>query len=360
MITYIFLNKTRLLLRIKSLIFLFALLFVTACSENSNNPLAPEDTMSDITDPYKQNIKLGSGINLGNALEAPNEGDWGLFLKAEYFTAIKNAGFNSVRIPIRWSAHALASAPFTIDYFFFNRIDWAIEQALSNDLAVIINIHHYIELMENPKAHKERFLSIWSQIAERYRTYPSDLFFEVLNEPNNLLTADLWNQFLSEAVAEIRKTNPNRTLLVGTANWGGIGGLKDLVLPDDDNIIVSFHYYSPFRFTHQGAEWVDGSDAWLGTRWTNSTSEREAILNDFNSAILWANENNVPLNLGEFGSYNKADIDSRYLWTIFISQLATVNNISWHYWEFGAGFGVYDINTNQWYEKLLSALISLP
>jgi endoglucanase len=316
--------------------------------------------MPEITDPFKQNIKLGNGINLGNALEAPNEGEWGLFIKEEYFTAIKNAGFNSVRIPIKWSAHSAATSPFTIDTKFFERIDWVIDQALINDLAIIINIHHYTEMMENPLGHKDRFLSIWGQIAERYKSHSSDLFFEILNEPNNLLTADLWNQFLLEAIIEIRKTNPDRTLLAGTANWGGISGLKDLVLPDDNNIIVSFHYYNPFRFTHQGAEWVDGSDAWLETKWTNSSSEREAILNDFNEAILWAKENNVPLNLGEFGSYNKADLDSRYFWTIFVSQIATLNNISWHYWEFGAGFGVYDITTNQWHEKLLSALIPLP
>ena len=346
--------------RAKILILLFVLLLVAACSDNSKNPLEPENNMPGTVDPFEQNIKLGTGINIGNALEAPNEGDWGFILQAEYFTAIKNAGFNSVRIPIKWSAHALTSAPFTIKTDFFQRIDWVIDQALNNDLAIIINIHHYTEMMDNPSGHKERFLSIWRQISERYKNTSNDLFFEILNEPNNLLTSDLWNQFLSEAVVEIRKSDPNRTIIVGTANWGGIGGLKDLVLPNDYNIIVSFHYYSPFKFTHQGAEWVDGSNDWLGTTWTNSNSEREAILNDFNSAILWGNEKNVPLNVGEFGSYNKADMDSRYFWTIFVSQIATVNNISWHYWEFGAGFGVYDINTNQWNEKLLSALIPLP
>ena len=127
--------------------------------------------------PFKQNIKLGNGINLGNALEAPNEGDWGLFLKAEYFTAIKNAGFNSVRIPIKWSAHALISSPYTIETNFFERIDWVIDQALSNDLAIIINIHHYIEMMDNPLVHRDRFLSIWRQISERYKNHSSDLIF---------------------------------------------------------------------------------------------------------------------------------------------------------------------------------------
>jgi endoglucanase len=58
-------------------------------------------------DPFRQNKLLGRGINLGNALDAPKEGQWGVMLKEEYFKIIKDAGFNSVRIPIRWSAHAL-------------------------------------------------------------------------------------------------------------------------------------------------------------------------------------------------------------------------------------------------------------
>src|SRR5262249_46633402 len=33
--------------------------------------------------------RLGRGMNLGNALEAPQEGEWGVRLRAEYFTAIK-------------------------------------------------------------------------------------------------------------------------------------------------------------------------------------------------------------------------------------------------------------------------------
>jgi aryl-phospho-beta-D-glucosidase BglC (GH1 family) len=52
------------------------------------------------------NRLLGRGINLGNALEAPQEGAWGVTLKSRYFRDIKNAGFNSVRIPISWSTHA--------------------------------------------------------------------------------------------------------------------------------------------------------------------------------------------------------------------------------------------------------------
>ena len=58
-------------------------------------------------DPFLINKRIGRGINLGNALEAPKEGDWEIIIKPEYFKIIKTAGFSSVRIPIRWSTHIL-------------------------------------------------------------------------------------------------------------------------------------------------------------------------------------------------------------------------------------------------------------
>src|SRR5262245_51928059 len=57
-------------------------------------------------DIFEANKRLGRGINLGNALEAPKEGEWGVKLKAEYFKTIKDAGFATVRLPVRWSNHA--------------------------------------------------------------------------------------------------------------------------------------------------------------------------------------------------------------------------------------------------------------
>ena len=66
-------------------------------------------------DAFYFNRLLGRGINMGNALEAPREGEWGVTLRDEYFQRIKEAGFHSVRIPIRWSAHAKPAVPFTID-----------------------------------------------------------------------------------------------------------------------------------------------------------------------------------------------------------------------------------------------------
>ena len=342
------------------LLIILSLLVVSGCKNNESNPAGPnnDQTPSGQVDPFNQNKILGSGINIGNALEAPNEGDWGVIIKDEYFPTIKKAGFNSVRIPIKWSAHALSSSPYTINASFFSRIDHVINEALKSKLAIVINIHHYDEIMQDPENEKDRFVALWSQIAERYKNYSSDLFFELLNEPNGNLTPTIWNELIKVTVAKIRETNPYRTIILCPAEWSSISALNQLEIPqNENNVIVTFHYYNPFHFTHQGAEWVQGSDQWLGTKWTGTTQERTEIRNDFTQAADWGSQHNIPLNIGEFGAYSKADIYSRIAWTTFVSQSASGFSFSWHYWEFCSGFGIYDPVNNKFYDALLNSLI---
>src|SRR6266568_1900772 len=106
------------------------------------------------------NSKLGRGINLGNALEAPQEGAWGVRLKAEYFATIKRAGFATVRLPVKWSAHAQGDLPHTIDPKFAERVDWAVDQALANGLNIIVNVHHYDEMNAKPDEHLPRLVAL--------------------------------------------------------------------------------------------------------------------------------------------------------------------------------------------------------
>lgn len=339
--------------KINWLIILISIIFFS-CSKD--NPVAPENTEN--LNPFEVNRKLGRGINLGNMLEAPSEGAWGFTVESEYFKIIKDAGFNSVRVPIKWSAHAEQTSPYKINEMFFDRIDWVIENAFKYDLLIIINIHHYDEIMTHPEGQRERFLALWKQISSRYKNYSYDLLFEVLNEPNAFLTPQLWNDFLRDAITTIRSEDKHRTIIAGTADWGGLNALHDLKIPQEEtNLIITFHYYSPFQFTHQGAEWVSGSDAWLGTTWSNTNNERDAVILDFNKVLFWAESNNRPLNLGEFGAYSKADMTSRVLWTAFVSQLAVHYGFSFHYWEFCAGFGVYDTEKKSWQTELLKALL---
>ena len=312
------------------------------------------------TSPFAVNKLLGRGINLGNALDAPEEGHWGVTLQEDYFKIIAEAGFDSVRVPIRWSSHAIEQAPFTIDDEFFERIEWVIDNSLKNELSVVINIHHYDEIFKHPQDHEERFVALWKQIATRFKDLPDNVIFELLNEPNDKLTAEVWNKMLLNALKEVRKTNPNRTIMIGPASWNSYKLLPKLELPKEDrNIIVTFHYYDPFNFTHQGATWVGDLDAqsWLGTKWTASEKEVQIIKDDFKIVSDWATEHNRPIYIGEFGSFGKADMQSRILHAKSIRDIAEDNNFSWAWWEFCSGFGAWDSATKQWRKEIKDALI---
>jgi endoglucanase len=306
---------------------------------------------------FELNRKLGSGINLGNALEAPKEGDWGVVLQPEYFRLIKEAGFTHVRLPVKWSAHAGVGAPYTLEPAFVERVDWAIKQARDNGLALVLNMHHYEELEDNPDGQSERFLAMWRQIAEHCRSQPDDLAFEIYNEPCKKMDAEKWNTLSARTLKMIRASNPRRCVVIGPVNWNSIGELPSLQLPDDKNILVTVHYYEPFHFTHQGASWAGpDNDKWLGTKWTGSEKEMAEIAANFDKASEWAHSHDRPIYLGEFGAFSKADMDSRALWTKAVRMQAVKRDFSTAYWEFCSGFGAYDSESRKWREPLLKAL----
>jgi endoglucanase len=340
-------------------------------------------------DRFEQGRRLGRGVNLGNALEAPREGAWGMVLEEEFFQLIAEAGFDTVRVPIRWSAHADTEPPYTVDETFFQRIDWVIENAFANGLNVVLNMHHYDPLFSDPGDHEERFVAIWRQIALRYREMPDNLYFEPLNEPHDNLSSNRWNKLLSRTVAAIRELDKVHTIVVTGAEWGGITGLQTLEIPEgEENYVCSFHYYQPFPFTHQGAEWVDDhystgvewpgppevkltphpdslKQSWM-KKWYEDYNEQpekynpcgpRAIVKELDWAVKMGEKLDCHLWMGEFGAYDKADMDSRARWTTFMREEAEARGFSWSYWEFGAGFGVYDRTLKRWREELLGALV---
>jgi endoglucanase len=308
-------------------------------------------------DLFELNKRLGRGVNLGNALEAPAEGAWGVVLHESYFKLIRDAGFDAVRIPVRWSAHAATTEPYTIDPAFFERVDWAIGQALDHGLVAVVDMHHYEELDKRPQTQTMRFLALWKQIAERYQAYPPELLLELYNEPHDGFSAETWNRLLAQTIDAVRASNPTRALVVGPVEWYSIGRLRELQLPPDDRrLIVTFHYYSPFSFTHQGAEWLDNPPP-LGTAWTGQSGQRRQVADDLDQAAIWGQRNRRPLYLGEFGAYSKADMDSRARWAAFVARQAEARGMSWAYWEFCSGFGVYDKDRGVWRAPLLAALI---
>src|SRR6185503_2464897 len=144
------------------------LLIVTACNQQyatptrapvptlfvTDTPAPPTTTpLPEFTPTSFPSMKLQRGINMGDMLEAPNEGDWGLTVQEEYFDLIKEAGFDFVRLPVRWFAHTTyvgyddGGTVYEIDPEFFARVDEVVGWALERDLVIIIDFHHYEEIM---------------------------------------------------------------------------------------------------------------------------------------------------------------------------------------------------------------------
>ncbi len=312
---------------------------------------------------FELNRKIGRGINLGNMFEAPSEAEWGNPYRADYFEKIANLGFQSVRLPIRWDTpqRTQLTPTYRLDPSFLARIKVVVDDANRQGLYVIINMHHHQALFDTPEQAKPRFLAQWEQIATYFKDYDKKLVFEVLNEPNGKLTPELWNAYFAEALGSIRKTNPTRAVIMGLPLYGGLGGLTYIKLPKDDHLIISPHYYSPFRFTHQRAEWVgEQSTSWLGTQWKDLEFERDEIKQDFEPLVQFSKQNNIPVYVGEFGAYNKADLASRARWTTFLARWFEEQGFSWSYWEFSAGFGIYNPDAGQYLQPLVDALLQNP
>jgi endoglucanase len=295
--------------------------------------------------------------------EAPSENAWGNAFQNDYFERISQLGFNSVRLPIRWDVpdRALQTSPYTVNPVFLARIKTIVDNAIANKLYVIINMHHHEEIFTDPEKAKPRFLSQWEQIATYFKDYNQNLLFEIMNEPHDKLTPELWNIYMADGLKVIRKTNPTRAVLVAPGDYNSVAAVPKLKLPDDKNIILSIHYYNPFQFTHQGADWIGGdANSWLGTKWEDLQMERNQVESEFSYLKTFEKQNNIPINIGEFGAYSKADIVSRNKWTTFLARWFEQQGYSWAYWEFSAGFGIYDPATKTYRQSLVDALIKNP
>jgi endoglucanase len=306
---------------------------------------------------FAQNQRLGRGVNILGYDPIWRSRDQGRF-KAEYFQKLKAAGFSSVRINLHAFRHMNATNGWTLQPAWFEVLDWAVNAAQAQGLAVILDLHEFNALGNDPSGpNKEKFLAFWRQMAAHYQNAPTSVYFEVLNEPFGKLTPELWNEYFAEALGLIRQTNPTRTVIVGPGQWNQIDRLAELKLPESDrNLIVTVHFYEPFNFTHQGASWTDQKDK-LGFTWTGTTEEVAALNRAFDKAAAWSKANQRPLFLGEFGAYDRGPMDSRVRWTAAVSRGAEARGWSWAYWQFDSDFIVYDVKREAWVEPILNALI---
>ncbi len=309
---------------------------------------------------------LGRGVNFGNMFDAPNEGDWDqLFFREAFLDEAHAAGFTTIRLPVRWSNHARATSPFTIDEPFFARIEHVVDEALLRELYVVLDMHHYRQLDGDALDYGEksvdeevlevRFLAMWRQIAARFADKSDKLLFELYNEPHARLDDNAWNDLAARAINVVRETNPERVVVIGPTQWNNAYKLESLKLPNDPYVIVMIHNYEPFAFTHQGAEWITPA---LPSGVTCCDATQLAQLRaPLALAADWSARHDYPIFLGEFGAYQAADMDARATFTRAMRDAAEDLDMSWAYWELAASFGVYDPVAGAFRAELCDALL---
>lgn len=319
------------------------------------------------------------GLNLFNTLDANGtwfdqddvhafETCWGQpVADQEWFTAVKAAGFNAVRIPVTWFPHM--DADWNVKTAWMDRVEEVVNYALNEDLYVVLNVHHDTGAhndawvcadWQNIDAVLEKFNGLWKQIAERFNKYDEHLLFEGYNE---LLDPDFkWNTpasndgyLATNALAQgfvntVRATggnNAHRNLVVSLYSaHGSQGSFDSFVVPEDvypNHLFIEVHNYSPNGFTHM----TDGDTAALALWSADFEKELGAELDIIANYV---NTNHIPVIIGETGAFgNNADEENGKYAEFLTTYSRKAAPICIMYWA-----GVIDRKT---YEPTSSALL---
>jgi hypothetical protein len=290
--------------------------------------------------PHQAVAQMGRGINMGNTLEPETEGGWNNGPAREYyFDDYRNAGFATVRIPIRWDRHTQTVAPYAISSSWLDRVEEIADWGLSRDLFIVINGHHEDWLKKdygNPKL-RARYDSIWSQVATRFRDKSEKLLFEIMNEPFGMSAAEV-DDLNARVLGIIRRTNPTRNVIYSGAEWSGPDHMMAAAIPDDPYVIAYFHTYDPWSF------------AGLAQGTWGTAADRQSIADMFQRVADWSARNNVPITLSEFGSVHAADFNSRMAHYAAYVEECLKYGIAFQVWDDGGDFEVYRREERTWHD----------
>jgi endoglucanase len=277
-----------------------------------------------------------------------------------HFREIRKAGFDYVRLNLQAFRHMDFSD--RLDPVWLGKLDDVLREAQKAGLGVIVDEHDFDACSQDLDLCRRRLTAFWQQVAPRYAREPRNIAFELLNEPHDKLNGEPWNVLFAEVVGIVRQTNPTRIVVVGPTHWNSLADLPLLRLPNDPNLLVTFHYYEPFHFTHQGATWVGPEMLKMhGVTW-GSPAEHAAVASDFDKVGAWSAANRRPILLGEFGAYDKSGtpMDLRVAYTAAVRCQAERHGFGWAYWQFEGNFIVWDMAANGWVKPIKDALLPPP
>ena len=303
--------------RVKFGVFLFLILVGIAVSANAQ--MTSQQAI----------LKMTRGFNFGRCLETDLENH--LITSAE-MDDVKAAGFNFVRLPIQWDQHMGATAPYTIDASWLNRVQQIVDWAIARDLIILINSHHDTWIANDPSGDLERFKALWTQVSARFQNHSDHLLFEIMNEP--ALSVQRVNTVDDAIFPIIRNTNPKRIILFGGPGQS-YNRLATCTYPANDNYLMGeIHNYDPWTFAGEGT----------GT-W-GTAAEYQAVEDIMQPAASWSASTHIPVVLGEYGAVTWGNAGSRQLYIKAMVSAAAANGFAPCVWHDYGWFSIYNPNNS--------------
>ncbi len=278
-------------------------------------------------------------------------------------------GLDHVRIPIdeeqMWDE---AGCP---EPEAFDLLQSALDRCAAAGLRAIVDLHilrsHYF-LDSSPKlytdpAEAQRFANLWRSLSDQLRSRPTDLVaYELLNEAVAPDARD-WNRVLKVAFDAVRKAEPERTIVLGSNMFCTPDTFDQLAIPQDDHLILTFHFYFPLLVTHYTAPWVPfgaytGPVQYPGQPipseamasfpeaftshipFLNKPYDIDAMHAELSKPLAVREKTGHPLYCGEFGCYIQVPQPLRVAWYRDIIQVLRDHDIAWANWSYKEDFGI--------------------
>lgn len=289
------------------------------------------------------------------------------------FEYLKAMGVDIIRLPIHFDMVMMPDNPTKVSPIVFEYLDMACDWAEELGIFLVIDNHSYNGLSKYPApAEVENFLmNLWPQIANRYKNCSDYILYEILNEPE--FKNAQWLPIQKKMLDVIRAIDNKHTIVVTGAEWGGLNTLLGVKPYEDKNLIYTFHFYDPFIFTHQGANWTSKEiealqnvpfpydkdripklqGAAKGSYLEQSIRQSYAqegtakyIQNSLQKAVNYSEKNSVPVWCGEMGAYNlTSQPEDRARWFETVGGILLEKKIAFTVWGFHGGFGLFKKDT---------------
>lgn len=269
------------------------------------------------------------GWNLGNSLECPyTETEWGNPKTTKAMIhAVAEAGFNAIRIPVRWINHVNNTTDMIVNADWLARVKEVVDWCLEENMYVIINSHHEEWYDRNPYYNKQEennrmLAALWTCIASYFRDYDQRLIFAGTNETTVNWAAptaeqqavqNSYNQTFVDAVRETGGKNYYRNIVVQTFACSPYHGLNGFTIPTDKvegRLSVEFHYYDPYEYCGNCTYYYWG-EAYKDKGRILASSTEKTITNLFDRITnTWAKKG-LGVVMGEYGVANHFTEDDK-------------------------------------------------